>query len=86
MVCSLQETSQTVDIELLPSFVIAYFQAFREQFGEMPQGRIQMNEVERVGLLCLARDNAEALVRERKGGPKLQVGGKKVWSGFAVPE
>lgn len=86
MVRSLQETSQSVDIELLQPFVISYFKAFRQQLDETPRRETQMDQVERVELLCFARDNAEALLHEQKGEEKSQAGETKVWNGFSVPE
>lgn len=84
MVRSLQETGQSVDIELLQHFVIAYTKAFRREFKEIPPDGVQMNQVERVELLCRARDDAEDFLREQKGGDKSSEGDKKVWNGYTA--
>lgn len=67
MVRGLQETGQSVDIELLQVLIVTYHKAFRKQFDKTPVQLVHLDQVERVELLCRARDHAEAWLHKRFG-------------------
>lgn len=81
MVLSLQETGQSVDIELLPFLVVSYFKIVRQVLNDASRSNVRLDQADRVQLLCRARDDAEALLSAQKGEANAHKD-ERVWNGF----
>lgn len=81
MIRGLQETGQSVDIELLRPLVIAYSDIFHQKFKGRSKNRVRMTQEDRVTLICRARDEAEVLLRVEKGEDEQTAREGNVWTG-----
>lgn len=94
MARGLQESTQSVDVELLPLLVVAHQRVFRKQYQDTPPRRLDL--ADRIDLVCRARDDAEARLlscsspQAREGDEEQQQHpgreeDKRVWNSFTVP-
>lgn len=64
MTKGLQTTGQSIGIELLRPYLIAFAAQYQSNFGDVPAGRInRMSRNVLVDMICRARDEAEEMLR-----------------------
>ncbi|KUI59653.1 hypothetical protein VP1G_06924 [Cytospora mali] len=62
MIRGLQITKQSIDIELLPYYLICFSGLFNNQFKDTPNDKVRFRRCEITEMICQARDDAEKMM------------------------